>query len=207
MNNRDEKLYVKEVAGQYSAEKRYTYADYASWDDDQRYELIDGEIYLMSAPSVSHQRIGGEIYRQLANFLKGKPCEVFNAPFDVCLYGEGDDDNTVVQPDLSVVCDKSKLADGKRCNGAPDMVVEILSPSSGQRDRILKLNKYRFAGVREYWIVDPENKSAHVYNLESGNDAMFGENDTVPVHILDGCQINMKDVFSEKLAGELYGQV
>jgi Uma2 family endonuclease len=197
MDNQDKEFYVKESLRQYSAEKQYTYADYASWDDGNRYELIDGEVFLMSAPSQVHQTILGELFYQLYSYLKGKPCKIFVAPFDVCLFGLGDDDKTVVQPDLLVICDKSKLADGKRCNGSPDMVIEILSPSNRSRDMLLKFNKYLSAGITEYWIIDPEIKSVHVHILENGRYTTnaFGKDEIVPVHILDGCQINMKDVF------------
>ena len=116
---------VNEAARKYDRDKRYTYADYESWDDENRYELIDGVVYMMSAPSIEHQGILVELSRQLANFLVGKPCRVFVAPCDVCISGLGDEDDSVVQPDIFVVCDESKL-DKKYCNGAPDMVIEIL---------------------------------------------------------------------------------
>jgi len=179
--------------------EKYSYTDYASWNDDNRYELIDGKVYLMSpGPSTGHQAISGAIFNQLYNSLRGKPCMAFSAPFDVCLNGKGDEDNTIVQPDVLVVCDMAKL-DKKRVNGAPDMVVEILSPSTASRDAILKMSKYLQAGVREYWIVDPEGKKTYVnvlsndkYNLE-----VYEEADIVPVSILPGCRIDMKEVFRD----------
>jgi len=194
-------LYVKESLRkeeQYSVENRYTYADYASWDDENRYELIDGLVYMMSAPSQAHQEISGEIFRQLANFLKGKPCKVFPAPFDVCLNAAGDKDDTVVQPDLIVVCDKSKL-DGKRCNGAPDMAVEILSPSNRKQDTVWKVNKYLQAGIHEYWMIDPDAQTVQVCILKDGQYDVeeYSNTDTIPVHVLDGCIINMQEVFAE----------
>jgi len=179
------------------AARSYTYEDYASWDDDKRYELIDGVVYLMSpAPTSEHQLISGELYGQLYNYLKGRPCRVFSAPFDVRLNFDGDD-KTVVQPDILVVCDRSKIVKAG-CNGAPDLVIEILSPSSGNRDRLLKFNKYLQAGVREYWIVDPECRVVEVYTLESGRYAIsvYGEDDTVDVHVLEGCQIVLPEVFA-----------
>ena len=177
---------------------RYTYADYAKWPDDVRYELIDGKAYLMAAPGTAHQKISGELFVQLRNFLRGKPCLVLAAPYDVCLNGAGDDDDTVVQPDLLVVCDRSKL-DGKRCSGAPDMVIEILSRSTSGRDAVLKFNKYLQTGVREYWIVNPENKtvSAHILKNKEYVASAYSDTDTAPVQVLDGCQINLSDVFSE----------
>jgi len=201
MDDKDQKRYVKESLlkdQQYSAEKRYTYADYASWDDEIRYELIDGVPYMMSAPSRIHQKISVELSRQLANFLKGKPCEVYHAPFDVCLNAKGDDDDTVVQPDILVVCNMSKL-DGKRCNGAPDMAIEILSPSSKSHDSLLKFNKYMQTGVREYWIVDPDAKTVRVCILNGGKYDMqdYSAIDTIPVHVLDGFLIDLREVFTE----------
>ena len=176
--------------------KRYTYADYANRGDDIRYELIDGVIYMMTPPPTRiHQAISGELYYQLRHFLSGKPCEVYAAPFCVRLNPDSDDD-TVLEPDLLVVCDKSKLGDAG-VNGAPDMIVEILSPSTARRDRVLKFNKYLHAGVREYWIVDPGDKTVSVHILKGGSyvTSAYTDADTIPVHVLDGCTINMKDIF------------
>ena len=179
-------------------DKHYTYADYASWDDDTRYELIDGVAYMMSpAPGRRHQGISGELHRQIKNFLRGKTCKVYDAPFDVRLNAAGDDD-TVIQPDIVVVCDQSKL-DDKGCNGAPDLVVEILSPSTSGKDRVLKFNKYLQAGVREYWIVDPDNNTVSAHLLKDGQyvTSAYAETDAVPVHVLEGCTISLTDVFAE----------
>jgi len=179
-------------------DKRYTYADYYAWDDGKRWEIIDGIPYAMSpAPSRTHQRILVELVGQLRDFLKGKPCEVFPAPFDVRLNALGDGDTDVFQPDILVVCDEAKL-DEKGCNGAPDMVIEILSPSTAMRDRLLKFNAYQRAGVREYWIVDPDSKTVLVCILENENyiARSYGESDAVPVHVLEGCTISLTDIFS-----------
>ena len=194
-------LYVKESLRkeeQYSVENRYTYADYVSWDDENRYELIDGIAYMMSAPSEVHQRVLRKLLRPLDDFLHGKTCEIFLPPFDVCLNAAGDKDDTVVQPDLIVVCDKSKL-DGKRCNGAPDMAVEILSPSNRKHDTVWKFNKYLQAGIHEYWMVDPDAKTVQVCILNGGkyDTKDYSDTDTIPVHVLDGCIINMQEVFAE----------
>jgi len=180
-------------------EKKYTYADYAKWDDDKRYELIGGVAYMMSpAPLRQHQDILVEMVWQFKSFLKGKPCKVYAAPFDVRLNAAGDTDDTVVQPDIVIVCDKSKL-DKKGCNGAPDMVVEILSPSTVNLDRLIKFNKYLEAGVREYWIVDPETRSVQACMRENGKYvvSMYSDADTAPVKVLPGCLIDLKDVFAE----------
>jgi len=179
-------------------EKRYTYADYCAWDDSERWEIIDGIPYAMSpAPLVTHQTVIGNLYYQFADFLKGKPCKVYLSPFDVRLNADTDDD-TVVQPDLLVVCDKSKI-DKRGCNGAPDLVVEILSPSSARHDKVLKLNTYLRAGVLEYWIVDPDTKTVSAHLLKDGEYIIraYADTDTAPVHVLEGCTISLADVFAE----------
>ena len=180
-------------------DKHYTYADYLTWGDEVRYELIDGVPYLLAAPGTAHQRVSREIFKHLAVFLTGKPCEVFSAPYDVRLNAhEGDD--TVVQPDILVVCDKSKL-DDKGCVGAPDMVIEILSPTNESHDRLVKFNQYLRAGVREYWIVSPDSKlvSVHILRDRQYVTMAYGETNTVPVHVLDGCTIEFSDIFVESL--------
>ena len=149
-------------------------------------------------PSPVHQRVSGKLYRQLAAFLDGKPCQVFYAPFDVRLNALGDDDDNVFQPDLVVICDRAKI-DDKGLNGAPDMAFEIISPSTARRDKVLKFNKYRHAGVREYWIVDPSDRTVLVFILQNGMylAKSYAETDAVPVHVLEGCTISMSDVFAE----------
>ena len=178
--------------------ERFTYLDYCTWDDTERWELVDGIPYAMSpAPSWIHQRVSGRLYFQFAGFLKGKSCEVFAAPFDVRLNAETGDD-TVVQPDLVIICDRSKLS-GTGCTGAPDMVIEILSPSSESHDRVLKFNRYLRAGVREYWIVAPDSKTVSVHVLKNGEyvSSAFADADAAPVSVLDGCTISLQDVFAE----------
>ena len=150
---------------------RYTFADCLTWDERERIEIIDGEAFMMAAPSRIHQEICFEIGRQLGNYLEGKPCKVYPAPFGVRLFEQdGDrpeDVDTMVEPDLSVVCDRSKL-DKYGCKGAPDMVIEVLSPSTQRHDQLVKLNLYQQAGVQEYWIVDPENRTVRVL-LQTGD--------------------------------------
>ncbi|MCL1918918.1 MAG: Uma2 family endonuclease [Peptococcaceae bacterium] len=178
--------------------ERYTYTDYCSWDNDERWELIDGVPYAMTpAPSRFHQNISGNLFGQLFNYLQGKPCKVYHAPFDVRL-NTGTNDDTVVQPDLLVVCDSSKL-DDKGCVGAPDLVVEILSPSTARKDKLIKFQKYQQSGIREFWIIDPETRTVQVCTLENGNYiiSMYGDTDTVHVQVLDGCQIELCSVFAE----------
>ena len=177
-------------------DKRYTYEDYCSWDDGNRYELIDGAVWQMSAPLTGHQIISREILLQLGIFLDGKHCEVFDAPFDVRLDADGADD-TVVQPDIFVVCDLSKI-DRRGLRGAPDLIIEILSPSTAKRDKVVKLNKYLKAGVREYWIVDPDSSTVHAFTLQDGNYVIkaYAETDDAPVAVLEGCVIRLEEIFA-----------
>jgi Uma2 family endonuclease len=148
---------------------RFTYGDYVQWQGDERWELIDGIAHLMSpAPSMAHQRVLMELARQIANQLEGQRCRLFPAPFDVRLprTEEADDSvDTVVQPDLVVVCDPDKL-DEAGVRGAPDWVIEILSPSTTARDRIEKRDLYERTGVREYWIVHPTEATATNWHRE-----------------------------------------
>ena len=180
---------------------RWTYADYKSWElkPGERYEVIYGEAYAMSAPSTFHQLILSDLMRQLTAFLFGKPCKVFPAPFDVRLFYEEDEsDGTVVQPDISVICDGKKL--GKEgCRGAPDFIVEILSPSNTAVEMQRKLYLYRDAGVREYWVVDGENKTVivHLFEGETIISRVYREKDTVEVSVLKGLSIELKPVFAE----------
>ena len=175
--------------------KHYTYADYATWDDDIRCELIDGIIYDMAAPSRIHQEISMALSATLWNFLQGKSCRVFTAPFDVRLNADTKDD-IVIQPDILVVCDEKKLND-KHCIGAPDFIIEILSPSTSKKDLWLKFNRYHEAKVKEYWIVDPDNRLVNkmVLTGDRYTTQIFGDEDKVPVSILEGCIIDMKEIF------------
>lgn len=183
---------------------RHTFADCLAWKGDERVEIINGEAFMMATPSRLHQEISGEIFRQLANFLDGKQCKVYAALFAVRLFErEGDkpeDVDTLVEPDISVVCDKNKL-DKHGCKGAPDMVIEVLSPSSLRHDRLVKLNLYQRAGVREYWIVDPEYKSIQVFFSDANGflqtHEVYQQGDVARVGVLDGCFIDLGKVFSE----------
>ena len=187
---------VYEAVKKYNEDEEFTYADYEKWDDGKRYELIDGFAYMMSAPSTAHQSILTELSRQFANYLKGRPCRVFPAPYDVCLNGLGDKDKDVVQPDIIIICNES-IIDKKRCNGAPDMAIEILSPSTSKMDLFIKLEKYQKAGVREYWIVDPDAQTVNVNLLENSHYVVtsYECGDTIAVAVLDGCNITLMDVF------------
>lgn len=181
-----------------NSDGKYTYFDYITWDDEKRYELIDGIPYMMSpAPTQRHQEVSGALFNQFYTFLKGQSCKIFSAPFDVRLNVDCGDD-TVFQPDLLIVCDHSKL-DGKCCKGAPDLVIEIVSPSTARTDRVIKYQKYLAAGVKEYWIVEPDTKTIQVCILENGRYYMTAYDDTasVTVSILEGLQISLPDVFAE----------
>jgi len=149
----------------------HTYGDYVSWTDEIRYELIDGVAYAMSpAPTRLHQEVTGEMFRQIADALDSSPCRPYIAPFDVRLprAKETDDDvDTVVQPDISVICEKSKL-DERGCRGAPDWVIEVLSSGTASHDQIVKRALYERVGVREYWLVHPADKVVTIYLLENG---------------------------------------
>lgn len=182
-------------------QERYTFADYLTWDEYPRYELIDGEAIMLASPATIHQLISAELMRQLGNYLEGKKCRVLSAPFDVRLFEkEGDRfDNiqTVVQPDISIICDQNKL-DEHGCKGAPDMTLEILSPSNARHDLLVKLNLYQRAGVREYWVVSPEQKTVQVFLLDGGSLKLFevyGPSNVAKVNVLDGCFIELSKVF------------
>jgi Uma2 family endonuclease len=175
----------------------FTYEDYLTWDDDERYELIAGEPYMMSpAPSRKHQEILGILYRKIADCLDGKPCNVYIAPIDVRLNPEGDDD-TVVQPDLVVVCDESKEAD-QGIVGAPDLVVEILSPSTAAYDMGIKLDTYIEVGISECWLVDPEKNAVRVYVRNGGGTfkiKRYKGEDVIPVALFPELNIELKSIF------------
>lgn len=180
----------------------YTFADCLAWDEDERIEIIGGEAFMMAPPSSRHQEICFEIGRQLGNFLEGKQCKVYPAPFGVRLFErEGDtpeEIDTMVEPDISVVCDRSKI-DQRGCKGAPDLVIEVLSPATRRHDRLVKLNLYQRAGVREYWIADPDTQSVQVFLPDSSGAFRlcedYGREDVAKVHTLEGCFIELKKVF------------
>ncbi|MDR0586125.1 MAG: Uma2 family endonuclease [Treponema sp.] len=182
---------------------RYTYADYLAWETDKRYELINGEAWMMAAPSVAHQIVSRELLGQFWNFLKGKPCQVFAAPLDVRLFPEKDQsDDTVVQPDLLVVCDRAKTANNRACRGAPDLVIEIRSPSNTEIPLLLKFTKYLKAEVREYWLIDPETKDIQVHVLEKENgtshyiSTVHSNTQSLDVSILPGLTVDFAGIWN-----------
>jgi Uma2 family endonuclease len=170
-----------------------TLEQYEALPEDVRIEVFDGVVYDMAGPSQEHQTILTELLVSLRNYIRGKggSCSVFPAPFDVKL---NDSPLTIVQPDLMVVCDKNKL-DGKRCNGAPDFIVEIVSPGNPSDDYIRKLYYYKNAGVREYWIVDPLRKTVTV-NYFEGNmlSIQYSFYSTIKVNIYDDLLINFSAI-------------
>ena len=181
----------------------YTYKDYLQWPEDERWELIDGIPFNMTpAPSANHQRVSREFLTSFNNYLKGKNCEVFNAPFDVRLprSSENDEDtSTVLQPDLCIICDPKKI-DRRGCVGGPDLVVEIASPGTLARDMKHKVFCYEAARVREYWIVQPEGKTVLVYQLSADNHydrpRVFTSEDMLPVGIFHDFELNLEEIFS-----------
>jgi Uma2 family endonuclease len=154
--------------------KTYSYADYLAWQFSERIELLQGYVRQMAAPSTKHQRTAVKLTTQLENYFEIQQCNVFIAPFDVRLYNRKKsilaekDIFTVVQPDICVICDQNKL-DEKGCNGSPDLIIEILSPSNKHTDLIDKYQLYAETGVLEYWIVYPEEEVIHQYVLENEN--------------------------------------
>ena len=170
-----------------------TLEQYEALPEDLRVEVFDGVVYDMASPSQEHQTISMELSTVLNTYIRGKKgsCRVFHAPFDVKL---SEQPLTIVQPDLMIVCDKDKL-DGKRCNGAPDFIIEIVSPGNPADDYIRKLYYYKNAGVREYWIVDPRRKNVTI-NFFEGNmlNVQYSFDSVIKVYIYDELYINFSDI-------------
>ncbi|HLP60328.1 MAG TPA: Uma2 family endonuclease [Candidatus Deferrimicrobium sp.] len=183
----------------------FTYAYYLTWPDEERWELIDGIPYDMTpAPNRYHQYIAVKIIYALEHFLKGKKCQVYASPFDVRFPEANQSDDeilTVVQPDISVICDRSKL-DEKGCKGAPDLIIEILSLATSKKDRIIKFHTYERFGVKEYWLVSPDDKSVEVFilgdNGKYSRPEFYTEEKILPSHTLQGLNINLAEIFVEE---------
>ncbi|AIS52772.1 hypothetical protein TKV_c16130 [Thermoanaerobacter kivui] len=183
-------------------DKIYTYADYLKWPENERIELINGQVYLMTPPSRIHQEILGAIFYQFYDYLKNRPCKVYLAPFGVRL-PKGDEKSneeikTVVEPDMVVICDESKL-DNEGCKGAPDLIVEIVSPSTRKRDRVEKFNLYEKHGVKEYWIVEPEDKIVSVFVLQENKRygvKVYTDKDKIKVSLFDDLIIDLALIFN-----------
>lgn len=181
-------------------EYKYTYADLMTWDGP-RCELIDGEPKLLASPTRRHQTILRKLLLQIGNYLEGKTCEVFCSPFDVRLFEKENDSpqdvDTVVQPDILVVCDPKKLDDAG-CKGAPDLAVEIISSFNRQHDTVTKFDLYQRAGVKEYWIIDPDAQIVQVYTLEKDRyhaATVYTREQSAPVGVLEGCSVDLSLVF------------
>ena len=188
--------------------KHYTYADYLTWQFDEMVELIRGRVFRMSpAPSRYHQEISSNLHVMIGSFLRNKPWKIFSAPFDVRLPLPLDQQSankidTVVQPDLSIICDPSKL-DERGCNGAPDWIIEILSLSTGHKDLTDKFSLYQGAGVREYWIVHPTDGTIIPYRLNTSGEyapirtTPFTNAERIPVGIFPDFEVDLGEVFQE----------
>lgn len=182
-------------------EERFTYGDYLKWSDEERWELIDGVAYNMSpAPLRRHQEIVGELYRQIANYLLDKPCQIYVAPFDVRL-PEGDEADeeieTVVQPDIVVVCEKDKL-DDTGCKGAPDIIIEILSPYTAKKDLVTKYHLYERHRVKQYWIFDPATEEVSIFKLKNdkyGEPKEYNKEEKIEVDIFKDLEIDLSTIF------------
>jgi len=179
----------------------YNYADYLKWQIEERVELIKGKIFKMSAPNRMHQEISSILSLKLGNFLYNKKCKVYTAPFDVRLPRKSKDDKdiiTVVQPDICVICNL-EILDFKGCLGAPDIVVEILSPSNNIVELKNKYEIYEEAGVKEYWVVSPENKTFLVYTLIENkyqSTRLMVARDIFRSLVLDGFELDLNEMFS-----------
>jgi Uma2 family endonuclease len=206
LKQNQEQIQDQVQARSFPEKRKFTYTDYLNWPDDVRAEIIHGIAYMMSPPYTIHQKISMRLSQIIANFLEGKTCQVFAAPFGVRLFPKDDkSDDIVVEPDIVVVCDTAKI-DERGCNGAPDLVIEILSPSTRRKDRSLKRELYQKAKVREYWIVSPDDCEIEVHLFENNSIKFYGVNEPetvedsklpeiVPVTVLPGLEINVNNIF------------
>ena len=187
--------------------KRYTYADYLTWRFDEMVELIRGKVVRMApAPGMSHQSRSSDLHVIIGSYLRGKACKIFSAPFDVRLplppNRQTDDKiDTVVQPDICVVCDLAKL-DERGCNGAPEWIIEILSKATSQKDLTDKFDLYQHAGVREYWVVHPTECTVIPYRLNERGEYQplrpnpFVTGEKIPVGIFPDFAVDLGEVFT-----------
>jgi len=191
-DEKDNDLEVNEAQPDYT--RLYTVEDYHTWDERFRAELYEGTLIVSEAPTRRHQDVFRELIVQLGTFLKGKPCKLYPAPFSVRLTK---DEETIFEPDIVVICDGSKL-NKRGCDGAPDFIIEILSPSTTRMDRKLKFDKYQKAGVKEYWIIDPDRCLLEA-NLLINNKyvtTVYNETENTPITTLNNFEINLTEVFA-----------
>ena len=189
---------MSDVLREDNFKKRYTYADYLGWEGSERYQLINGEAFMMASPSVSHQAISMQLSVLFGSWLRNKTCKAFAAPLDVRLFPKDDNsDTTVVQPDLLVVCDNKKIKKSS-INGAPDLVIEIISPSNSHSQLFYKFQYYLEAGVREYWVIDPDEKKVQVHVYDNGRyiSSIYKNNDRIPVSILQGLTVSLEELWA-----------
>jgi Uma2 family endonuclease len=208
LNVNSERRYVLMGLAAKKQTRKLSYSDYLSWNDDERWEIINGEAYNMTpTPATMHQLISTDLLIQLGTQLKGKTCKVFHAPFDVRLpVGDEkeEDIENIVQPDISVICDPRQL-DKKGCLGPPDLIIEIISPSTSRIDRMEKFFLYEQVGVKEYWLVSPDDKMVEIFIL--GTDGkysrpeIYNETHTIQLKIkaLKDIKIDLNSVFSTKI--------
>jgi Uma2 family endonuclease len=194
---------------QLNFDAHYTYADYLIWKFQERVELLKGKISLMAALSVKHQRVSGDLFFIIRNHLakKNSRCDVFSAPFDVRLplpihRIKDNKIDTVVQPDLCVICDQSKL-DEKGCIGAPELIIEILSLGNSKKEMKAKFELYENAGVQEYWVIDPEHNLAFCYYLDEQThkyipSLAFTDDEEIKSKVLEGLVLNLEELFRNK---------
>jgi len=185
-----------------STEYIYTYADYLKWKFEERLELFRGKIFKLSAPNTKHQTVAAKLHLRIGGYLENRPCFVFIAPFDVRLpvknRKKDNEITTVVQPDLGIVCDTSKI-DERGCCGAPDLVIEILSPGNSQKEVQFKYELYEEAGVKEYWIINPveENIVVHILNDKGKFEGlkMYAAGHIIQSYCIEGLQVDVKEIF------------
>lgn len=204
--NEPDYYFVHEESLKYKTTRKISYEEYMALVDssDQRYELIDGEIYLLASPGFNHQVVVNEIAWHFNNYFKGKPCRSLTAPLDIRLFGYAtkfEEDPNVVQPDVIVICDQDKVNEDNKYEGIPSLLVEVLSPSTKGKDMITKLNLYMKSGVLEYWIVDIDSKAITQYTFSKERElesvASFGEGDIIKSTVFEDLEIPLKDIFSE----------
>ena len=195
---------VHEESKKYKTYRKISYEEYMDLvnSSDQRYELIDGEIYLLASPGFTHQVVVNEISGRFYNYFRDKPCRSLTAPLDVRLFGVAtkfEEDPNVVQPDVVVICDEDKVSEDNKYEGVPALVVEVLSPSTKGKDMAVKLNLYMKSGVQEYWIVDPAGKKITQYSFSQERDIedlnMAAAGDTIKSTIFEGLEIPLKEIF------------
>ncbi|MCC5932449.1 MAG: Uma2 family endonuclease [Cyclobacteriaceae bacterium] len=198
MDKEDLKNQVKEPFTEYGS---YNYADYLSWQIEEMVELIKGKVFKQAAaPRRWHQEVSGKLFAELYNYLKGNPCKVYSAPFDVRLPVKSkkhEDIDTVVQPDICVVCDHDKL-DELGCVGAPDLIIEILSPGNNSKELHNKYEVYEESGVKEYWVIHPNECTLMIYTLVEGKykaSKLYTIGDVVHSQALEGFKLDLDEVF------------